>query len=187
MSIRIHGALTLGTELDLEQASSKTSPRVRASSDAQVRKLMEEMSKHGRIGVAAMKEGMDRKTARKYVKAGKLPSEMKEPRTWRTREDPFEEHWPELEAKLKKAPGLQAKTLLDDRSSRVAEELAVMRRPPPERHRGRGAERARLGEAPAQRQGRGGRGGSGTLPQPTQRPRHPSAHPTLVASPDPAL
>ena len=91
-------------------------PWVRASSDAQVRKLMEEMSKHGRIGVAAMKAGMDRKTARKYVRVGKLPSEMREPRTWRTREDPFEEHWPELEAKLKEAPGLQAKTLLDDLS-----------------------------------------------------------------------
>jgi len=38
---------------------------------------MEEMSKHGRIGRAAMKADMDRKTARKYVAAGKLPSEMK--------------------------------------------------------------------------------------------------------------
>jgi len=75
---------------------------------------MEEMSKHGRLGVAAMKAGMDRKTARKYVAAGKLPSEMKEARTWRTREDPFDEHWSELEQLLEDAPGLQAKTLLDD-------------------------------------------------------------------------
>ena len=75
---------------------------------------MEEMSKHGRIGVAAMKADMDRKTARKYVKAAKLPSEMKEPRTWRTREDPFEEEWLELEKQLLAAPELQAKTLLDD-------------------------------------------------------------------------
>jgi molybdenum-dependent DNA-binding transcriptional regulator ModE len=44
-------------------------------SDAQVRKLMEEMSKHGQIGQAAMKADMDRKTARKYVAAGQpLPS-----------------------------------------------------------------------------------------------------------------
>ncbi len=75
---------------------------------------MEEMSKHGRIGVAAMKADMDRKTARKYVKAAKLPSEMKTPRTWRTREDPFEEGWPELEKQLLATPELQAKTLLDD-------------------------------------------------------------------------
>ena len=37
---------------------------------------MEEMTKHGRIGVAAMRAGMDRKTARKYVAEGKLPSEL---------------------------------------------------------------------------------------------------------------
>ena len=45
-------------------------------SDAQVRKLMEEMSKHGQIGRAAMLAGMDRTTARKYAGAGRLPSEM---------------------------------------------------------------------------------------------------------------
>ena len=36
---------------------------------------MEELSKHGRIGDAAMKADMHRETARKYVAAGKLPSE----------------------------------------------------------------------------------------------------------------
>ena len=50
---------------------------MRTATDAQVRKLMEEMSKHGEVGLAAMKAGMDRKTARKYLRAGKLPSEMK--------------------------------------------------------------------------------------------------------------
>jgi molybdenum-dependent DNA-binding transcriptional regulator ModE len=72
-------------------------------SDAQVRKLMEEMSKHGRIGRAAMKAGMDRKTARKYIEAGRMPSEMVAERTWRTREDPFAEDWEEIEALLKQA------------------------------------------------------------------------------------
>jgi len=42
--------------------------------------MMEEMSKNGQIGQAAMKAGMDRKTARRYITAGKLPSEMREPR-----------------------------------------------------------------------------------------------------------
>jgi hypothetical protein len=91
---------------------------MRTASDAQVRKLMEEMSKHGRIGQAAMKAGMDRKTARKYVTAGKLPSEMTKARDWRTREDPFAEHWPELETQLREAPGLEAKTLLDELMAR---------------------------------------------------------------------
>ena len=79
---------------------------------------MEEMNKHGRIGVAATKADMDRKTARKYVKAGKLPSELKETRTWRTREDPFATHWAGLERQLRAAPGLQAVTLLADLISR---------------------------------------------------------------------
>jgi len=74
---------------------------------------MEQMSKHGRLGEAAMKSGMDRKTARKYVTAGKLPSEMRTPRAWRTRSDPFEEDWPALEARLREAPGLEAKTLFE--------------------------------------------------------------------------
>jgi hypothetical protein len=74
---------------------------------------MEEMSKHGQIGHAAMKADMDRKTARKYVAAGKLPSELKQPRDWRTRPDPFEAHWPEIEARLRETPEFEAKTLFD--------------------------------------------------------------------------
>ena len=72
---------------------------------------MEEMSKHGQIGQAAMKADMDRKTARKYVAAGKSPSELKQPRDWRTRPDPFEAHWPEIEARLQETPEFEAKTL----------------------------------------------------------------------------
>jgi hypothetical protein len=80
-------------------------------SDAQVRKLMEEMSKHGKNGLAAMKAGMDRKTARKYVQAAKVPSEVGAPRDWRTREDPFADDWPEVEALLRDTPELEAKTI----------------------------------------------------------------------------
>ena len=74
---------------------------------------MEEMSKHRQIGQAAMKADMDRKTARKYVAAGKLPSAMAAPRDWRTRPDPFEEHWPEIEARLRETPEFEAKTLFE--------------------------------------------------------------------------
>jgi hypothetical protein len=74
---------------------------------------MEEMTKHGHVGLAAMRAGVDRKTARKYVKAGKLPSEMSSPRTWRTRSDPFAEVWDELAANLEQEPGLEAKTLFE--------------------------------------------------------------------------
>jgi hypothetical protein len=74
---------------------------------------MEEMTKHGRVGLAAMRAGMDRKTAGKYVASGKLPSELVVARNWRTHEDAFLEHWPELEAMLSDAPALEAKTLLE--------------------------------------------------------------------------
>jgi len=74
---------------------------------------MEEMTKQGRIGVAAMKADMDRKTARKYLKEGKLPSEMRSPRDWLTRPDPFEEHWPALAEQLRATPELEAKTLFE--------------------------------------------------------------------------
>jgi len=62
---------------------------------------MEEMSKHGAVGLAALKAGMDRKTARKYIAAGALPSELRAPRDWRTREDPFAEHRDEVLAMLR--------------------------------------------------------------------------------------
>lgn len=74
---------------------------------------MEEMAKHGRVGTAAMRSAMDRKTARKYVRAGKLPSEMRQAHTWRTRDDPFAEDWPKLAAMLEEMPELEATTLFD--------------------------------------------------------------------------
>ena len=72
---------------------------------------MEEMSKHGEIGHAAMVADMDRTTARKYIRAGKLPSEMVAARTWCTREDPFAKDWKEIEALLAGTPELEAKTI----------------------------------------------------------------------------
>ena len=83
------------------------------TTDAQVRRVMEEIEKHGGIGLAAMRAGMDRKTARKYVRAGKLPSELRQPHTWRTRADPFAEDWPRVVTMLEEAPELEARTLFE--------------------------------------------------------------------------
>jgi transposase InsO family protein len=87
-----------------------------AVTDAQVKRLMEEKTKRGKIGLAAMRSGMHRETARKYLRAGKLPSEMKEMtgNGRRTRKDVFEEDWPEIAARLKDAPELEAKALFED-------------------------------------------------------------------------
>jgi hypothetical protein len=75
---------------------------------------MKEMQKHGEVGQAADRSGMDRKTARKYVRAGKLPSELKQPRSWRTRKSPISvKDWAFVEAQLGDRPTLEAKTLFE--------------------------------------------------------------------------
>ncbi len=66
----------------------------------------------------AAKAGMTEKTARKYLRAGLLPSQMKQPRDWRTREDPFVSVWPEVKVRLEQAPGLEALTLFEDLQKR---------------------------------------------------------------------
>ena len=77
---------------------------------------MEEITKHGQVGRASLKANMDRKTGRKYVAAGKLPSEMMKPRTGgaRTRVDPFAADWPAIAAKLKETPEFEAKTIFEE-------------------------------------------------------------------------
>ncbi len=92
------------------ETSSRRKPRV-TTSDNQVRKLMEEMNKHGRIGIASLKAGMDTKTGRKYIKSGKLPSELKLERYWHSREDPFFEINGEIQKKLQSEPFLTDKRL----------------------------------------------------------------------------
>jgi hypothetical protein len=58
------------------------------------------MQTENKKAIAAAKAGMDEKTARKYMKAGTLPSALKKARTWRTRKDPFVEIWEEIREKL---------------------------------------------------------------------------------------
>jgi hypothetical protein len=67
----------------------------------------------GNLEIAAAKAGMDRKTARKYLREGRLPSELSQLPRWRTRVDPFEEVWGELRELLEVNPGLEAKTLFE--------------------------------------------------------------------------
>ena len=82
--------------------------------DQQVRKLMKLLQKEKTLSLAAAKAGMDEKTARKYRRMRKLPSEVKVAHTWRTRKDPFEEVWEGIRDKLKVNAGLEAKTLFED-------------------------------------------------------------------------
>jgi hypothetical protein len=85
----------------------------RQVTDAQVRELRQYLNRKASLREAAMKAGMDRKTARKYRDRGQLPSESPTFHTWRTRADPLIEVWPLLEEKLRNESTLQAKTLLE--------------------------------------------------------------------------
>ncbi|MEW6405300.1 MAG: IS21 family transposase [Chloroflexota bacterium] len=73
---------------------------------------------------AADKAGMDEKTSRKYLRMGKLPSEVAQEHTWRTREDPFAEVWEEVRRKLEINSGLEAKTLFEDLQRRYQSRFA---------------------------------------------------------------
>jgi len=75
---------------------------------------MHSISKGQTYTVSSAKAGMDVKTARKYRKLDKLPSEVKVDHTWRTREDPFAEVWSEIVPKLSLNPGFESKTLFLD-------------------------------------------------------------------------
>jgi hypothetical protein len=81
--------------------------------DQQVRKLNEEMAKHGQVGRAAMMANMDRKTARSYIRSKQFPSAMRTDRTWQTRADPFAADWVEIAGRLTEAPELEAKGLFE--------------------------------------------------------------------------
>lgn len=82
--------------------------------DQQVKRLFRHMKQEETLKTAADKAAVDEKTARRYVRLNKLPSEVSKPHTWRTRKDPFAEVWEALRMKLELNPGLEAKTLFDD-------------------------------------------------------------------------
>lgn len=75
---------------------------------------MSEYQKTGKIETAALRAGMDRKTAAKHLQRGASPAASPPPdRHWRTRPDPFVAHWNEIEERLRQAPELEAKALFE--------------------------------------------------------------------------
>ena len=82
--------------------------------DHEVRRMRQERSKGKTQAQAAARAGMSERTARKYEHLGQLPSQLKEPRTHRTRPNPFAADWPWVCAQLERDPALQAKTLFVD-------------------------------------------------------------------------
>ena len=64
----------------------------------QINRLLVEFNKKGQLNMSAMKAGMTRKTAAKYVKLNDLQDPPKVRHTWRTRPDGFVDVWPVAEA-----------------------------------------------------------------------------------------
>ena len=81
--------------------------------DQQVRRLVKLKKNEKTLTMAAARAGLSRKTARKYLKSGKLPSQCQPERYWRTRSDPFESVWPEVEEILKRSPTVEATAVFE--------------------------------------------------------------------------
>ena len=81
--------------------------------DEQVRNLMKLINQEKTLGLAAAKAGMSEKTARRYRRSGKLPSQSQQAHTWRTRQDPFQDDWGWIKELLEYNSGLEAKTIFE--------------------------------------------------------------------------
>ena len=75
--------------------------------DGEIKLLLDERAKGMTQRLAAARTGMSERTARKYERIGKLPSQMKKPRTHRTRKNPFAADWPWVAAQTQEDPALQ--------------------------------------------------------------------------------
>jgi transposase len=71
---------------------------------------MKELHEGETLERAALKSGMSENTARRYRDGGAMKA-TRAVRTYRTRPDPFEAVWPEVEKMLEAAPGLESKTI----------------------------------------------------------------------------
>ena len=81
--------------------------------DQQYQRLMKTYNDSGVLKHAAMKAGIDPKTARRYIRAGQGPQELKPAHTWRTRADPVVAIWPAAQRWLEETPELEAKMLFE--------------------------------------------------------------------------
>lgn len=83
------------------------------TSDHQVMALLKEYKKSKNIKLSSLKVGMNRKTATKYLKCLKLPSELKKERHWRTHPDKLKKIWDFAEIFLENDPDIEARALFE--------------------------------------------------------------------------
>ena len=77
--------------------------------------------------MSAMKAGMSRNTARKYLRKNDVMEPSRSLHTWRTRRDPLEEIWPQALKMLREAPELEAKALFEHLREKRPEEIGRSR------------------------------------------------------------
>ncbi len=80
-------------------------------SDGQVKELRRMIAQGKSLAASSRMAEMSEKTARDYRDDDRLPSNRKQPRTYRTRTDPFADVWPEIQQRLEQEPRLKAYTL----------------------------------------------------------------------------
>ena len=78
----------------------------------QLTKLIIERNPGKTVNMCAMKAGMSRKMAGKYLSQDKVLERRRVPHIWKTRKDPLAEIWPKAQEMLQDAPELEAKALL---------------------------------------------------------------------------
>ena len=81
--------------------------------DQQIRSLIKMMNQGKNKKITADKAGMDVKTARKYLKSRKRPSQMKKKHCWRTRKNSFSKEWSIIKDMLEPNSGLEVKTIFE--------------------------------------------------------------------------
>ena len=75
------------------------------------------------LKMAALKSGMDEKTARKYLRQGSLTDERKKARDWKTRKDPFDEVTEVIDELMELNEGLEAKTIFEELKNRFPDKF----------------------------------------------------------------
>src|SRR5277367_1982934 len=75
-----------------------------------------------RPGIRPAMAGFSARTARRIDKDPRLPSQKRQPRTWRTRTDPLTDVWPRV-LEMLKIPGMMAVTIFEDLQDEVGPEV----------------------------------------------------------------
>jgi transposase len=83
-----------------------------AATDRQVQKLLRIYGQSHNTTRSALAAGLCRQTGAKYLRAGRLPSELARPHTWRTRPDPLAAVWEEVVGLLGSVPQVPATEVL---------------------------------------------------------------------------